>query len=120
MRDARRAAVFSLLESAWLLVALSAALVVSLVVDSAGLVSAFGASAAGFGTALFSSSSFGAVFSLVGARSWDEIIAGSTGAPLTVACPVGARRAGGVYLLELWPVRGGKSARLTPLYLKDC
>ena len=47
----------------------------------------------------------------------NEIMAGSTGAPLTVGCPVGARRAGGVYLL-LEEVSGGKSCCLrTPLYL---
>ena len=46
-----------------------------------------------------------------------DIMAGSTGAPLTVGCPVGARRAGGVYLL-LEEVSGGKSCCLrTPLYL---
>ena len=48
--------------------------------------------------------------------SWDDIIAGSTGAPTTVAWPVGARRAGGVYLLSR-PVSGGKSCLRTPLYL---
>jgi hypothetical protein len=44
------------------------------------------------------------------------MMAGSTGAPLTVDCPVGARRAGGVYLL-LEDARGGKSCLRTPLYL---
>jgi hypothetical protein len=50
------------------------------------------------------------------------MIAGSTGAPLTVACPVGGRLAGGVYLLpELDEVKGGKSCCLrTPLYLLRC
>jgi hypothetical protein len=51
-----------------------------------------------------------------GRASCEDIIAGSTGAPLTVDCPVGARRAGGVYLL-LEDVRGGKSCLRTPLYL---
>lgn len=120
VRDARKAAVFSLFESSWVLLALWGALATSLGVASGSLVSALGASAAGFRAAAFSSSGFGAAFSLAGARSCDEMIAGSTGAPLTVACPVGARRAGGVYLLDPWPVRGGKSARLTPLYLYGC
>jgi hypothetical protein len=51
-----------------------------------------------------------------GRASCEDIIAGSTGAPLTVDCPVGARRAGGVYLL-LEDVRGGNSCLRTPLYL---
>lgn len=51
-----------------------------------------------------------------GAFSCDEMIAGSTGAPLTDASPVGARLAGGVYLLPP-PDSGGKSWRRTPLYL---
>lgn len=56
---------------------------------------------------------------LSGRASCEDIIAGSTGAPLTVACPVGGRLAGGVYLLpELEYVKGGKSCCLrTPLYL---
>ena len=33
-----------------------------------------------------------------GSASADDMIAGSTGAPGTVACPVGGRIAGGVYL----------------------
>lgn len=45
---------------------------------------------------------------LSGRASWEDMIAGSTGAPLTVDCPVGARLAGGVYLL-LEDERGGKS-----------
>jgi hypothetical protein len=53
---------------------------------------------------------------LSGRASCEDIIAGSTGAPLTVDCPVGARRAGGVYLL-FEEVRGGKSCLRTPLYL---
>jgi hypothetical protein len=53
---------------------------------------------------------------LSGRANCDNIIAGSTGAPLTVDWPVGARRAGGVYLL-LDDVRGGKSCLRTPLYL---
>ena len=45
-------------------------------------------------------------------------MAGSTGAPGTVGCPVGARRAGGVYLLGP-DDKAGKSwgPRRTPLYL---
>lgn len=60
------------------------------------------------------------VFSAVGLSgraSCEEMMAGSTGAPLTVDCPVGALLAGGVYLL-FEEVRGGKSCCLrTPLYL---
>jgi hypothetical protein len=56
---------------------------------------------------------------LSGRASCEDMMAGSTGAPLTVACPVGARLAGGVYLLLLFEEpRGGKSCwRRTPLYL---
>ncbi len=46
------------------------------------------------------------------------MIAGSTGAPGTVTCPVGARLAGGVYLLVCEDASGGKS-RLTPLNLSN-
>lgn len=53
---------------------------------------------------------------LSGRASCEDMIAGSTGAPLTVDCPVGARRAGGVYLLPEG-ARGGKSCLRTPLYL---
>lgn len=53
---------------------------------------------------------------LSGRASCEDMIAGSTGAPLTVDWPVGARRAGGVYLL-FDDVSGGKSCRRTPLYL---
>jgi hypothetical protein len=63
------------------------------------------------GTAFFSA------LGLSGRASCEDIIAGSTGAPGTVVCPVGARRAGGVYLL--FEERGGNSCcRRTPLYLK--
>ena len=49
--------------------------------------------------------------------SCEDMIAGSTGAPLTVACPVGGRLAGGVYLL-FEELRGCDSCwRRTPLYL---
>jgi hypothetical protein len=72
-------------------------------------VSALGTFAAGAGL-LFSATG------LSGRASCEDIIAGSTGAPLTVAWPVGARRAGGVYLL-LEAARGGKSCLRTPLYL---
>lgn len=44
------------------------------------------------------------------------MMAGSTGAPLTVGPFVGARFAGGVYLLAE-DVNGGKSCLRTPLYL---
>ena len=55
---------------------------------------------------------------LSGRASCEDMMAGSTGAPLTVACPVGARLAGGVYLL-FDELRGGKSCwRRTPLYLE--
>jgi len=56
---------------------------------------------------------------LSGRASCDDMMAGSTGAPLTVACPEGARFAGGVYLLlEFEELKGGKSCCLrTPLYL---
>jgi hypothetical protein len=57
------------------------------------------------------------VAGLSGRANCEEMIAGSTGAPLTVDWPVGARRAGGVYLL-FEEVNGGKSCcLLTPLYL---
>lgn len=57
---------------------------------------------------------------LSGRASCEEMMAGSTGAPLTVDCPVGALLAGGVYLL-FEEVRGGKSCCLrTPLYLIRC
>ncbi len=52
-----------------------------------------------------------------GRASCEDMMAGSTGAPLTVACPVGGRLAGGVYLL-FEELRGGNSCcRRTPLYL---
>jgi hypothetical protein len=58
---------------------------------------------------------------LSGRTNCDDMMAGSTGAPLTVDCPVGARLAGGVYLLLLLEdVRGGKSCLQTPLYLFGC
>ena len=66
----------------------------------------------------FASSTLAAAWPF-GFLSWDDIMAGSTGAPLTVAEPVGARRAGGVYLFSRLPGRGGKSCRLTPLYLLE-
>lgn len=53
---------------------------------------------------------------LSGRASCEDMIAGSTGAPMTVVCPVGGRRAGGVYLL-LEDESGGKSCLRTPLYL---
>ena len=42
-----------------------------------------------------------------GRAIWEEIIAGSTGAPGTVGLPVGRRRAGGMYLLGWLDCRGG-------------
>jgi len=63
------------------------------------------------------SSIFGAGDVLAGALSCAEMIAGSTGAPLTVELAAGARRAGGVYLFSRLPDRGGKSCLFTPLYL---
>lgn len=68
----------------------------------------------------FASSGLGVGCLFGWALSWDEMIAGSIGAPLTVACAAGARLAGGVYLFEFWLLRGGKSCRLTPLYLWGC
>lgn len=67
--------------------------------------------AAGAGTLAFSAAG------LSGRASCDDIMAGSTGAPLTVVCPVGGLLAGGVYLL-FEEDSGGKSCCLrTPLYL---
>lgn len=55
---------------------------------------------------------------LSGGASCVEMMAGSTGAPLTVDEPVGALLAGGVYLL-FDAASGGKSCcRRTPLYLE--
>lgn len=55
---------------------------------------------------------------LGGALICDEMIAGSTGAPLTVDWAVGALFAGGVYRFSRPPAdRGGNSCRRTPLYL---
>ena len=45
-----------------------------------------------------------------GRTSWEAMMAGSCGAPGTVGCPVGARRAGGVYLFELAAARAGAAA----------
>ena len=65
----------------------------------------------------------GLLSSCLGTADWffclscDEMIAGSTGAPFTVDAPVGARLAGGVYLFSRLLGKGGKSCRLTPLYL---
>lgn len=53
---------------------------------------------------------------LSGRANCEAMIAGSTGTPLTVDCPVGGRRAGGVYLL-LEEDSGGNSCLRTPLYL---
>lgn len=54
-----------------------------------------------------------------GRAIWALMIAGSTGAPGTVGWLVGARLAGGVYLLGCPDWRGGKSSRRTPLYLSS-
>jgi hypothetical protein len=91
--------------------------VLPLAVDSAGLsatgVAGLSAVPEFFGSTVFGVGGFG-----VGVLfNCDEMIAGSTGAPLTVAWPVGARRAGGVYLFSRL-VNGGKSCRRTPLYLE--
>lgn len=60
---------------------------------------------------------FFSAIGLSGRASCEDMMAGSTGAPGTVDCPVGARRAGGVYLL-FEEERGGKSCcRRTPEYL---
>jgi hypothetical protein len=100
-------------EGAWLLEAAifdsGVATKLDSVVVGGVAVSALGAFAAGAGL-LFSATG------LSGRASCEDMIAGSTGAPLTVAWPVGARRAGGVYLL-LEGARGGKSCLRTPLYL---
>lgn len=48
---------------------------------------------------------------------WEEMMAGSTGAPFTVAWPVGARLAGGVYRFSFPEVSDANSPRRTPLYL---
>jgi hypothetical protein len=77
-----------------------------------------GVAASGF-DALAATVGFGRSAGLSGRASCEDMMAGSTGAPLTVACPVGARLAGGVYLLLFEePGSGGKSCwRRTPLYL---
>ncbi len=85
-------------------------------------ISALGAGAGertGAGATLFVSAV--GLFGFSDRASCDEMIAGSTGAPLTVDWPVGALLAGGVYLL-LEDVRGGKSCCClrTPLYLWIC
>lgn len=57
-----------------------------------------------------------------GRANCEDMIAGSTGVPLTVDCAAGARLAGGIYLL-LDEDKGGKSCLLclrTPLYLVEC
>jgi len=53
-----------------------------------------------------------------GRATEDEIMAGSTGAPGTVASGAGARRAGGVYRLD-WPLDRFVRSRRTPLYLSS-
>lgn len=54
---------------------------------------------------------------VLGCAREEEMMAGSTGAPATVECPVGALLAGGVYRFELEDVRG-VNWRATPLYLR--
>lgn len=54
-----------------------------------------------------------------GRANWAEMIAGSTGAPDTVAVPVGARRAGGVYLFGFCEAERGVNSRRTPLNLSQ-
>ena len=100
-------------EDAWLAVVATFESGVATELDSVVVggvvVSALGGFAAGAGL-LFSAAG------LSGRASCDDMMAGSTGAPATVAWPVGARRAGGVYLL-FDAARGGKSCLRTPLYL---
>ena len=75
----------------------------------------FGSSA---GAAVGAFSFFADVDSLgLGFANDEDMMAGSTGAPGTVACPVGARMAGGVYLFAPPAVSGLISPRWTPLYL---
>lgn len=73
-------------------------------------------------------SGWGLLSSCLGTAGWffcvfscDDMIAGSTGTPFTVEEAVGARFAGGVYLLSRLLGKGGKSCpcRLTPLYLSS-
>lgn len=61
-----------------------------------------GVATSGFAAALAATAGLGrSAAGLSGRASCEAMMAGSTGAPLTVACPVGARLAGGVYLLLL-------------------
>lgn len=79
-------------------------------------------SLAGVAVRALESSALGAVWGF-GVFNCEWMMAGSTGAPLTVEVAVGALLAGGVYLLlllSLLTVSGGKSCRLTPLYLLNC
>jgi hypothetical protein len=86
---------------------------------AAKLESVVGGGVATSGLVLFGVIMAALLFSLAGFASCEDMIAGSTGAPLTVDCPVGALLAGGVYLLLLLADdKGGKSfCRRTPLYL---
>lgn len=72
---------------------------------SAGLLTTVAGAEASFATVGLATSAIGASALAAGAGELgfgfakeDDMIAGSTGAPGTVACPVGARIAGGVYL----------------------
>ncbi len=65
-----------------------------------------GAFAAAGGAGLLESSDLAAGLEPGAALRTAETMAGSTGAPLTVAAPVGARRAGGVYLFSRLPSGG--------------
>lgn len=101
---------------------------------AAGLVSAWGA--ASFGTSGCGGTEEGAGlagFSMAGttvccaafaaAESGRAIVedkmAGSIGAPWTVAWALGARLAGGVYRFA-WPLERGENSLRTPLYLHVC
>jgi hypothetical protein len=95
-------------------------LVVGGVLVSGCGVAGAGATLAGSAAGFFGSTTvfFGSAAGLCGRASCEDMIAGSTGAPLTVLCPVGGRRAGGVYLLDRSvDANGGKSDLSTPLYL---
>jgi len=107
--------------AAWAAAAAGLASALDSVLGSAAFVSGAVAGVAGFDGAAadaLASSGFG-VGCLLGPAPFScaDMMAGSTGAPLTVAWPVGARRAGGVYLFSRLPRDCWASCRRTPLYL---